>query len=129
MINRILVLFDKLILPSVEKLSGDYFRNELKIQKSIVNGLASENDDLKNIIINTTKYIDAAHIYINQYDNLIKELKTKTNDFSSNKGDGVHKNLMLTFFSVKDKHNRTWFLVFDMTNSPYIHLRDCWKLE
>ena len=107
----------------------DYSRDKLKIQKSIVNGLTSKNDDLKDIVINTTKYIDAAHIYINQYDNLIKELKTEAYDFSSNKEDGVRKNLMLTFYSVKDKHDITWFLVVDMTNSPYISLRDYWELE
>lgn len=127
--SKIITFFNRLILPSAEKLMEDYSRDKLKIQKSIVNGLTSKNDDLKDIVINTTKYIDAAHIYINQYDNLIKELKTEAYDFSSNKEDGVRKNLMLTFYSVKDKHDITWFLVVDMTNSPYISLRDYWELE
>ena len=124
--KKINSLIDKLILPSVETHKKRYVKNKISIQKSIIFNLTIKKNDLKDIILDTYEDKGFAYVYFKDYNNLINDLKECEYISPKYQENTIRKDIMLSFYKVKDKKDKIWFLVIDMTNSPNIGLRDYW---
>lgn len=129
LIKKIGQFIDKHLLTSVESHRASYEKNKHKTEPKMISFLIKEKEDLKDVVLSTYEDKNSAYVYFDDYDSLINDLKEREYISPKYQEDGVRKDIMLSFYKVKDKKNQTWFLVIDMTNSPNIGLRDYWKVD
>ncbi|WP_299132251.1 hypothetical protein [uncultured Tenacibaculum sp.] len=127
--KKIVNLIDKLILPSVESHQRSYKRKEVKIKKEIIKGVTFNIHELKDINLNTYKELGFVSIYFDDYENLMQDLKANKPINPSYQEDVIKKDIMISIYHIESFNKQKWVLLVDMTNSPYIGLRDYWKVS
>ena len=129
LLKEIVHFLDTLILPSAKEHQIRYEKDKGAIQKEIIHNLTSKRDELKELVLNTYQDKGFAHIYFKDFESLICSLKNNEYFEPKYQDVTVKKDIMLSFYKVKDIREQVWFLLVDMTNSPNIGLKDYWKVD
>ena len=127
-LKKLSQLIDDHLLTSVETHRKRYEKNKHKTEPRMISYLISGKEDLEDLLLDTYEDKGSAYVYFNDYNSLIKDLKEHGYISPKYQEDVIRKDIMLSFYTIKDKKGQTWFLVIDITNSPNIGLRDYWKV-